>query len=168
MNISTLIPFVFTLLIIVVIIFIVVLIKRKSFGTIAGNNIYTDTRQLPGDVLYSEGLHLKGKPDYIIQKGNQYIPVEVKTGRTPSVPYKNHVAQLFAYCALIQEEYGVRPQYGVIKYPEREFEIEYTKQGEEGLRKIIHDMQNMKQSETEPECNHPEHNKFVHGLPQGY
>lgn len=146
------------LLLIVGVLFTVFYLKQKSFGAISGNNIYSDTKQMPGEVLYSDTLKLKGKPDYIIKKGNEYIPVEVKTGKTPSVPYKNHVAQLFAYCALINEQYSVRPKYGVIKYPEREFEIEYTEQGEKGVQATIQEMIGMKESGEEPQCRHPEHN----------
>lgn len=147
------------LLLIVGILFVFIFLKRKSFETIGGKNIYSDTKTLPGEALYSETLQLKGKPDYIIKKGNDYIPVEVKTGRTPDIPYRNHVAQLFAYCALIEGKYSVRPKYGVIKYPEREFEIEYTPEGEKGLQQLISEMNEMRESEVEPRCKHSEHNK---------
>jgi CRISPR-associated exonuclease Cas4 len=146
------------LLFIIVILFGVVYMKRKSFGTLSGVSVYNDTSTLPGEVLYSEALSLKGKPDYIIKKGNEYIPVEVKTGRTPTIPYRNHVAQLFAYCALIEEKYSVRPKYGVVRYPEKEFEVVYTVEGENGLKKVIQEMKDMKLSGVEPQCKHHEHN----------
>ncbi len=138
---------------------VILFFKRKSFGTLAGTSVYSDTKQLPGEVLYSETLQLKGKPDYIIKKGNEYIPVEIKTGKTPEMPYRNHVAQLFAYCALIEEKYAVRPKYGVIKYPEREFNLEYTPEGEKGIQHLIAEMKNLIESGVEPQCNHPEHNQ---------
>lgn len=156
---STLIIIIIIILLIVIgILLLVVFLRKRSFGTISGNNIYSDTKQMPGKVLYSDALKLKGKPDYIIKKGNEYIPVEVKTGKTPDVPYKNHVAQLFAYCALVNEEFSVRPKYGVIKYPEREFEIEYTPQGEKGVELLVQEMTGMLNSGEEPKCRHPEHN----------
>lgn len=147
-----------SLLIIIGVLFVFIFLKRKSLGSIGGNNIYTDTKTMPGDVLYSDTLQLKGKPDYIIKKGTEYIPVEVKTGKTPSTPYPNHTVQLFAYCALIEEKYSVRPSYGVIKYPEREFEIMYSEKEKTAIQKLIHEMQDMKTSGVEPQCNHPEHN----------
>lgn len=147
------------LLLIIVILLAAVYVKRRSFGTIAGKSIYSDTETMQGVILYSEKLRLKGKPDYIIKNGNEYVPVEVKTGRTPNMPYKNHVAQLFAYCALIEENFASRPKYGVVKYPEREFEIEYTPQGEKGVELLVKEMLELKTSGLEPECNHPEHNK---------
>lgn len=146
------------LLVVVGLLFAFIYFKKKSLGVLSGDAVYTDTQKLPGEILYSETLQLKGKPDYIIKKGDEYIPVEVKTGKTPNMPYRNHVAQLFAYCALIQEKYSVRPKYGVIKYPEQEFEIEYTEQGEQGIQQLISEMQEMKQSDVELQCSHKEHN----------
>lgn len=146
------------LLVVVGLLFAFIYFKRKSFGVLSGDAVYTDTQKLSGEVLYSDTLQLKGKPDYIIKKGDEYIPVEVKTGKTPNIPYRNHVAQLFAYCALIEEKYNVRPKYGVIKYPEQEFEIEYTQEGEKGIRQLTSEIQAMKESGEEPECSHAEHN----------
>lgn len=145
-------------LFIIVVLFLAVFLKRKSFGSLATKPVYSDTSTIPGKVLYSDKLQLKGKPDYIIKKGNEYIPVEVKMGKTPTTPYRNHIAQLFAYCVLLEETYAIRPRYGVIKYPEKEFEIEYTEQGEEGIKKTIQEIITMKKSEEEPYCSHAEHN----------
>lgn len=147
------------LLIVTGLLFVIVWLRQRSFGSLSGKSIYSDTHQLPGQVLYSDIFRLKGKPDYILQKGSEYIPVEVKTGKTPHSPYPNHVAQLVAYCVLVEEEYNSRPKFGVINYPEREFQIEYTEDQKEKLRRLIGEMIEMKQSGKEPTCNHPDHNR---------
>jgi CRISPR-associated exonuclease Cas4 len=147
-----------TALLVIVISLVVVWVKRKSFGSISGKAVYQDTKTFTGAVLYSDMLQLKGKPDYIMQIGQDYIPVEVKTGKTPSTPYPNHVAQLYAYCALIEDNYDSPPKYGVIKYPEKEFQIEYTVQNRDAVGKLIQEMVQMKISGSIPQCNHPNHN----------
>lgn len=151
----------FVLLLVIIILFVAVLLKRKTYGTLSEKAVYSDTQTIPGKIMYSDTLQLKGKPDYIIKKGNEYIPIEVKNGKTPTAPYRNHIAQLFAYCVLIEAEYAVRPRYGIIKYPEKEFEIEYTDTGEMGIKKIIEEIISMKNSDTEPRCTHTEHNQGV-------
>jgi CRISPR-associated exonuclease Cas4 len=61
------------------------------------------------------------------------IPVEVKTGRTPSAPYDSHIFQVAAYCLLVEKTYGKRPAYGIIHYPNRDFAVDYTGQLESSL-----------------------------------
>jgi CRISPR-associated exonuclease Cas4 len=72
--------------------------------------------------LFSKKYGLKGKPDYILERDGRYIPVELKTGNTPSHPFFSHIVQVGVYCLLIEDEYGDCP-YGVIRYGEREFEV---------------------------------------------
>ncbi|MBL8107982.1 MAG: hypothetical protein JNJ72_20605, partial [Anaerolineales bacterium] len=53
--------------------------QQKSAGLPGGRVIYTDTRGW-GKVekpLYYPALALTGKPDYLIEKNGQLIPVEV-------------------------------------------------------------------------------------------
>lgn len=133
------------------------ILKNKSFGTLSEKHIYSDTQSIPGEVLYSDVLKLKGKPDYIIKKGDTYVPVEVKTGKTPTYPYKNHIMQLVAYCALVEGNYQKKVTHGVIKYPENEFQIEYTDARKRELADIINEMLDFIESGKEPQCNHPEH-----------
>jgi CRISPR-associated exonuclease Cas4 len=53
--------------------------------------------------------------------------------------------QLVVYCALIEENYGVRPAYGVIRYPERSFEVAFTLQRERELMEIVKDIEAKRQ-----------------------
>src|SRR5512138_555781 len=87
--------------------------RRRSAGLPGGKVIYADTRQW-GPVekpLFDASLGLSGKPDYLVQHGEQVIPVEVKTGRTPTEPRDTHVYQLAAYCLLVESNFKIRPAY---------------------------------------------------------
>ena len=90
--------------------------RRLALQIPSGKTIYQDT-QAAGGLLVSNKHRLKGRPDLLLKQGNVIIPVEVKTGKTPTRPYDSHVMQLVAYCVLVEENYGIRPPYGIIRYP---------------------------------------------------
>lgn len=103
---------------------------HESSGLPYGRVIYSDTIPdlwLPQDrPLYSPEHRLTGKPDYIVQTLEGLIPVEVKSSTAPEIPYWGHVLQVAAYCLLIEEEMGQTPPYGLLKYADALFEIDYT------------------------------------------
>jgi CRISPR-associated exonuclease Cas4 len=105
--------------------------QAKAFvaasGLVQGELAYSDLDK-PGETLRSEKYSLSGRPDYIVRRGDHYIPVEVKTGRTPEEPHDSHVMQLGVYCVLVEEIYGQRPAHGVLQYPERTFEVPFSDQ----------------------------------------
>lgn len=116
--------------------------QQKSAGLPGGRVIYTDTRGW-GKVekpLFYPALELTGKPDYLVEKDGQLIPVEVKSGRAPEAPYDSHIFQLASYCLLVEKTYGKRPPYGIIHYETRDFAVEYTKELEIALIDLIGDM----------------------------
>jgi CRISPR-associated exonuclease Cas4 len=113
--------------------------QRKATGLPGGEVIYTDTRAW-GAVdkpLYDEKLDLVGRPDYLVQKGEMIIPVEVKSSQVKQSPYDSHIFQLAAYCYLVGRNYGVRPSHGILRYPNRTYRIEYTPELEEKLINLI-------------------------------
>ena len=116
--------------------------QQKAAGLPGGRVIYTDTRGW-GKVekpLYHEAFGLTGKPDYLIEKNGQIIPVEVKSGRAPETPYDSHIFQLASYCLLVEKKYRKRPPYGIIHYENRDFAIDYTKELESALIELLADM----------------------------
>ena len=116
--------------------------QQKAAGLPGGQVIYTDTRGW-GKVekpLYYPALALTGKPDYLIEKNGQIIPVEVKSGRAPEAPYDSHIYQLASYCLLVEKTYGKRPSYGIIHYENRDFAIDYTRKLESALIELLADM----------------------------
>jgi CRISPR-associated exonuclease Cas4 len=116
--------------------------QRMDAGLPGGRVIYTDTRGW-GKVekpLFYTALELTGKPDYLIEKNGQIIPVEVKSGRAPNAPYDSHIYQLAAYCLLVEKTYRKRPPYGIIHYENRDFAVDYTRDLEESLLELLADM----------------------------
>lgn len=109
--------------------------SRAATQLPAGRLIYADTarwRSVPVP-LFSPMHRLTGRPDYLVRDQDQVIPVEVKSGTPPpGGPYLSHLLQLAAYCLLVEEEYNVRPPYGMILYTgnrdqEQVYEIPYTR-----------------------------------------
>jgi CRISPR-associated exonuclease Cas4 len=101
---------------------------RRDAGLPAGRVTYVDTggwaqNEQP---LFSREYLLTGKPDYLVNTRRGVIPVEVKSGRAPREPYASHVLQLAAYCLLVEEQEGASPPYGIIKYEDTAFEVDYT------------------------------------------
>lgn len=116
--------------------------QRRAAGLPGGRLIYTDTDgwgklEKP---LYDAALNLTGKPDYLIEKNGQIIPVEVKSGRAPEAPYDSHIFQLASYCLLVEKTYKKRPPYGIIHYENRNFAVDYTKELESALIELLADM----------------------------
>ncbi len=116
--------------------------QRKQAGLPGGRVVYTDTcawgkLEKP---LFDPILGLTGKPDYLVERDGQLIPVEVKTGRTPEAPYDSHIYQVAAYCLLVQKTYGKRPAYGLIHYPRRDFAVDFTPELESALLEQLAEM----------------------------
>jgi CRISPR-associated exonuclease Cas4 len=76
--------------------------------------------------LFSNRHRLTGRPDYLVRTRRGIIPVEVKSGSAPEQPYPAHLLQLAAYCLLVEEQEGRAPPYGILKYAERAFEVDFT------------------------------------------
>jgi len=142
---------------------------RAHSGLPQGRVIYTDTggwNRLERS-LFSRELLLTGKPDYLVADGADVIPVEVKSSRAPIQPYLSHILQLAAYCLLVEECYRRRPPYGIIKYADRTFEVDYTPELENELLATLDDMRddladgNAPRSHDEPHrcqaCGHRQH-----------
>jgi CRISPR-associated exonuclease Cas4 len=116
--------------------------QRRQAGLPGGRVVSSDTRAW-GAVerpLFDASLGLTGKPDYLVEQNGRFIPVEVKTGRTPEAPYDAHIFQVAVYCLLVHRTYGKRPSYGLIHYPERDFAVDYTPALESALLDLLADM----------------------------
>ena len=88
---------------------------------------YSDARrQVVEKPLFARRFGLTGKPDYIIERRGSLIPVEVKPGRRARRPYESDLMQLAAYCLLVEETSGTAPPYGLLRYAEHTFRLDYT------------------------------------------
>ena len=70
-----------------------------------------ETVALDDVTLFSERLKLVGRPDRIVRQGELFIPEEWKSSKRVN---QGHKLQLGTYFILIEEEYGVRPPFGVV------------------------------------------------------
>ena len=129
--------------------------QRKETGLPGGRIIYTDTGQW-GRVekpLYDASMRLTGKPDYLVERNGEIIPVEVKSGKAPDAPYDSHIYQLASYCMLVHKTMGKRPPYGIIHYHNRDFAIDYTPALEAALLDILAEMRR-DERRKEVNCSH--------------
>ncbi len=117
--------------------------EHRRAGLPQGAVVYDDVglKHTVARPLYDPELHLVGKPDYIVVNDDGYIPVEVKTGRTPRAPYDGHVLQLAAYGLLVRRVLGKPAPYGYLRYPERTFRIVFTPELERRVLAVLALMQ---------------------------
>ena len=84
---------------------------------------------------------LVGKPDYLIETRDGPVPVEIKSSNSPRVgPRDSDVAQLTAYCVLVEEVTGTAPPHGIVEYSDRHWRIEYTPQARRELLQVVNDI----------------------------
>jgi len=141
--------------------------SQAEAGLPIGRVIYSDTRgwQSIEKPLFSRTHRLAGKPDYLVQQGRDVVPVEVKSARAPSNgPRRSHVLQLAAYCLLIEETYRQRPKYGIVKYADRMFAVDYT----ESLQAALQDVMAAMREDVAQDTAHRSHNEAARCARCGY
>jgi CRISPR-associated exonuclease Cas4 len=102
--------------------------QRRASGLPSGRVITSDTGMWKKveKPLYDPVSGLTGRPDYLVEENGALIPVEVKSGRAPALPHDSHLYQLAAYCLLVERTYNQRPPYGILRYRDKTFSIDYT------------------------------------------
>lgn len=120
--------------------------KWEQVGLPPGRLVYADPGLWgrPEKPFYDSGLGLTGKPDYVVNQKGQLLPVEVKSAWAPPIPYDSHILQLGAYCLLIEKVTGKRPPFGILKYRNRTFAIDFTKSLENSVLEIIEKIRKQK------------------------
>lgn len=148
--------------------------ESKRAGLPAGALLYSDTgrpvgRVAPAEVgrdgkkqekpLVSETLQLIGRPDYLIEADGGVVPVEVKSTACPAGgrPYDSHLAQLAAYCLLVEDVLGASVPYGLVKYRDREVRVEYTPEMRGRALALIEEMKADMNASAEGEEVHRSH-----------
>lgn len=130
---------------------------RKT-GLPGGKLIYSDTHMWGQPLekpLFDGSLAITGKPDYLIRRGEEIIPVEVKSSRAPSAPYDAHIYQVAIYCLLVEKVYQQTPKVGLIHYPGKTFEIEFTPELRNTVLNLISEMHQKENRRSLPR-NHEE------------
>ncbi len=102
--------------------------------------------------LFSRRYMLTGKPDYIVMDGDVRIPIEVKPNRVAPEPRLSDTLQLAAYGLLIREQDvgGEQPPYGLLKYKNAVFQIDFTEELEQQLIEILDEMRQDLHAEDVP------------------
>jgi CRISPR-associated exonuclease Cas4 len=122
---------------------------RRETGLPQGRLVYADTHrqnwQATAKPLYSARYNLIGKPDFVVETPAGLIPVEVKSGQAPRVPYLGHLLQLAAYCLLIEETTDQVPPYGLLKYADALYEVDFS---DELRSELLDTMTGLRQART--------------------
>ena len=129
---------------------------KKRYNTNLPNKsyklIYTDQKQTEkkegvtyGKILYSEKYDITGKPDYLYKKGNDYLPVELKSGKIgeEDSPREKDLMQLVMYFLIIEDLYGVVPTSGHLIYSDAMFVVNNTKALRKRIKIILKEMREM-------------------------
>jgi CRISPR-associated exonuclease Cas4 len=131
--------------------------EQRRAGLPAGALLYSDTGKPVGRLapvvvgaegvkqerpLVSTSLQLVGRPDYLIEADDHIIPVEVKSTSSPAGgrPYDSHIAQLAAYCLLVEDVLGASVAYGIIRYRDGEARVEFTDELREQTLALLEEM----------------------------
>lgn len=114
---------------------------ESRIGMPAGRVVYLDMPDTasPHELLSSERYGLVGRPDYIIEgdDGN-LIPVELKSADCPGGgPYGNHVAQLIAYCLLVEDSLHRSVTEGVLRYRDRDVRVKFDDEHRRRVLQVI-------------------------------
>jgi CRISPR-associated exonuclease Cas4 len=130
----------------------------RPVGRVAGTEVGRDGKKQERP-LVSEVLELVGRPDYLIETEGGVVPVEAKSTSAPAGgrPYDSHLAQLAAYCLLVEDVLGATVPYGLVKYRDREVRVEYTDEMRDRALALIEEMKNDMNASAEGREVHRSH-----------
>ena len=116
--------------------------RRHQTGLPPGTVVYTDAgRRHPGRPLVSHRYRLAGRPDYLVNTGHGVVPVELKSARCPlSGPRDGDVAQVLAYCVLVEDVLAVRVPHAIIQYSDARHTVTYGPAEREAILALLADM----------------------------
>jgi CRISPR-associated exonuclease Cas4 len=105
-----------------------------------GRIVYIDSKSLKqsSETLYDPESGLAGRPDYLIRNRHGTIPVEMKSSAAPPQPHEGHILQLAAYCQLVESTSGRRPPFGIIRYQDHTFRVNFTHTLRQALSRSLH------------------------------
>ncbi|HKV01872.1 MAG TPA: CRISPR-associated protein Cas4 [Ktedonobacteraceae bacterium] len=101
--------------------------RRRALGLPEGELVYEDADGR-GEPLSSSDYPLVGKPDYVVKlPDGRPVPIELKLNvHDVTAPYSNHLVQVAAYCLILEDYFVLAPTYGILRYADRQFTVEYT------------------------------------------
>ncbi len=115
--------------------------RKAAQGLPAGKIIYQDADGT-GEPLLATSHPLSGKPDYVILSPQGVpVPVELKLTVESDQPQGHHVMQLAAYFVILEDLYDQPPTYGVLRYANQDFTIQYTEALKRKVLRLLAEMQ---------------------------
>ncbi|MEI6043166.1 MAG: Dna2/Cas4 domain-containing protein [Chloroflexota bacterium] len=107
--------------------------------------VYSDTGgwEKVSEPLYSERYGLTGRPDYVVRSREGVAAVEVKPLRHSEKPYESDLFQLAAYCLLLEEDWLESPTFGLLRYADRTFRLEWSAELRAELLAVIDEMREL-------------------------
>jgi len=111
----------------------------------AGEILYTDTSRIEAtEPLVSHTYQLTGKPDYVVRTAAGLVPVEVKSRPCGERgPYEGEVAQVVAYCLLVEDVMGEPVPHGILQFVDREVPVPFTEKRREKLLAVVAEMRGL-------------------------
>jgi CRISPR-associated exonuclease Cas4 len=114
---------------------------RARTGLPAGRVLLSDMSEARrGKPMYSRRYRLSGTPDYVLATPHGPVPVEVKPNRVDDRPLESHRLQVLAYCLLIEETEGRRPPYGLLRYSNNTYTVNYDEEARTYLISVLEEM----------------------------
>src|SRR5438105_13340628 len=125
--------------------------RHRALGLPEGELVYEDADGL-GEPLSSSVYPLVGKPDYVVKLADgRPVPIELKLNvYDATAPHSNHMVQLAAYCLILEDYFVQAPTYGILRYADREFTVEYTPALRKKVIRLLTDMARCSQKEPPP------------------
>lgn len=123
---------------------------RRTLGLPEGELVYEDVDG-QGEILSSNIYPLVGKPHYIIRLADgRLVPVAVKTNVSETAPQPQHELQLAAYCLILEDYAELPPTYGILRYAESEFTIDYTIPLKKKVVRLLDEMERCTEQQPPP------------------
>ncbi len=115
--------------------------RKAAQGLPEGKIVYQDADG-SGAPLLATSHPLSGKPDYVIlSPEGAPIPVELKLTIESDQPQGHHVMQLAAYFVILEDLYDQPPIYGVLRYANTDFTIQYTEALKRKVLRLLAEME---------------------------
>jgi CRISPR-associated exonuclease Cas4 len=125
--------------------------RKRALGLPEGELVY-EGADGQGEPLSSSAYPLVGKPDYVVKlPDGRPVPIELKLNmHDVTAPYSNHMVQLAAYCLILEDYFVQAPTYGVLRYADREFTVEYTPALKKKVIRLLTEMARCSEQQPPP------------------
>ena len=115
--------------------------------------LYSDA-DTTADVLVSDAHGLVGKPDYILERDGELVPVERKSRKLSAAgAYEGEILQLAAYCVLVEEHFARLVLVGRLLYRNRSLDVPFDDRLRAKLDDALRALREADRLEEVPRCH---------------